>query len=103
MFVDALALCRWVQERFQDDPRPLPRALCRGALELLDAVSLSLRNRRREEMLERADETLLVLRVHLRLAGELALLQERQVLFALDQADKVGRQIGGWIRSLEPL
>ena len=43
----------------------------------------------------------MALRVQLRLAGALGRLSERQLLFALESADGIGRQIGGWRRTLE--
>jgi hypothetical protein len=37
--------------------------------------------------------------MHLRLAGAIGLLDEQQVLFALEYADRIGRQLGGWQRA----
>lgn len=50
----------------------------------------------RELYLEDADERLLVLRVHLRLAAAAGYLREEQILHSLTLADRVGRQLGGW-------
>jgi hypothetical protein len=62
-------------------------------------ITLALKDRRRDECLEEADERLLALRMQLRLTGAIGLLDEQQVLFALDCADRIGRQLGGWQRA----
>ena len=103
VFVDTFDLCQWLLGRLATDRRPLALALARTALALLEAVTLAVKDRRREERIEWADERLQVLRVQLRLAGELALLSESQMLFALEMADRIGRQLGGWWKSLAPL
>lgn len=100
LYVDAFALCEWLLGRFGDDPRVLPQALCRSALALLDAVTLALKGRRRDEHVEAADEHLIILRTQLRLAEAAGYLDERQLTHALDRADGIGRQLGGWLRSL---
>jgi hypothetical protein len=37
-----------------------------------------------------------------RLAASTGCLTEAQAIFALDAADRIGRQLGGWLRSLGP-
>ncbi len=103
IFGDANRLCAWLLEQLGQDDRVLARRICTTALELLEAVALAVKNRRREERIERADEALIALRIELRLAEATGLLAESQVLFALKQADGVGRQLGGWHRSLGAL
>ena len=103
LYADTLRLCHWLLERLGDDPGPLPRALCGNALALLEAVALALKGRRRDEQLELADERLIALRTQLRLAAELGHLDDRQEVHALEQADTIGRQLGGWLRSLGPV
>ena len=51
-------------------------------------------------LLEEVDERLITLRLHLRLANTTGLLNEDQFLFALQAADRIGRQLGGWQRSM---
>lgn len=103
LYTDAFALCEWLLGRLGDDPRVLPRILCETALALLEAVLLALKGRDRDERLLAADERVLALRTHLRLAAAAGYLTESQTLFALERADAVGRQIGGWLRALEPV
>ena len=103
VYVDTLALCQWLLQHFGDDRRALPRTLCDCALALLEAVTLALKGRRREEHLDLADERLICLRTHLRLAESLGYLDQRQMLHALERADAIGRQLGGWLRSMGPV
>lgn len=100
LYVDAFALCEWLLAHFGDDARVLPRALCQTALALFEAITLGLKGRHREEQVETADEHLIRLRGQLRMAHALGYLSEAQMLYALDRADVIGRQLGGWIRSL---
>jgi hypothetical protein len=101
LFVDALALAEWLLGRLGADDRTLARSICTHALVLLSSIVLALRGRRRDEQLDNADEQLLVLRTELRLAVALALLTEDQLLHALQLADRIGRQLGGWQRQLD--
>ncbi|MEM7204998.1 MAG: hypothetical protein AAF628_32385 [Planctomycetota bacterium] len=102
VFRDTFALCTWLLDRLEDDDRPLARSLCDNGLRLLDAISLAVRHREVDERLAEADDRLVMLRVHLRLAEARALLASSQAFFALGEADRIGRQLGGWLRSLEP-
>lgn len=104
LFTDTFSLCEWLLQhldRVDRDSGVLARSLCDNSLKLLEAVTLALKNRLREERLEEADERLLALRTQLRLAGSVGLLDERQMLFALESADRIGRQLGGWQRALD--
>ncbi len=103
LYVDAFALCEWLLARFGDESRVLPQALCACALSLFEAITLALKGRRREEQVEIADEQLIRLRAQLRLACTLGHLSEAQMLYALERADAIGRQLGGWLRSFDPL
>ncbi len=98
---DASRLVEWILGRLEADPGPLPRRLCGRALDLLEAVSLALRRGAREDV-ALADDALGLVRLHLRLAGERGLLDDRQLVFALGMADEVGRQLGGWLRKAPP-
>jgi hypothetical protein len=103
LYVDTFALCEWLIGRFGEDPRTLAKTICRCGLTLLEAVTLALKGRRRDEHLEIADEQLLALRTQLRLAAAAGYLTDSQVLHALDRADVIGRQLGGWLRALGPV
>jgi hypothetical protein len=103
LYVDASRLCVWLLESLGGRQEILARRLCTTALDLLEHLTLALKGRGREERIDRADEDLLLLRVQLRLAGTVDMLSESQMLFALEQADAIGRQLGGWRSSLGAL
>jgi hypothetical protein len=103
LYTDCLALAEWLLGHFQEDERVLPRELCTLGLALLDAVVLALKERESEAQIEQADTLLLRLRMRLRLTPALHLLEERQMLHGLERADAIGRQLGGWLRSLGPV
>lgn len=98
VLVDTLQFAAWLEGRFGADPRELARSLCRRVLTLLDAVVLALKDRDRDGRLAEADETLICLRLQLRLAATCGLLSDAQATHALGFADRIGRQLGGWIR-----
>ena len=102
LFADAFSLCEWLLQHLEREPGVLPKDLCDNSLKLLAAITLALKGRLREERIEEADERLIVLRVQLRLAATTGLFSERQVLYALECTDRIGRQLGGWQRSLDP-
>jgi hypothetical protein len=99
--LDVLTFCEWLLEHFGDDPRVLSRTLCESGLQLLEAITLALKGRRLDEQLELADERLIALRTLLRLAGNIRYLTDSQMLYALEQADVIGRQLGGWIKKAQ--
>ena len=100
LFRDAWRLVTWIQAAFDRDPRPLARRVCGLSLDLMESVTLALAWGDGGSHLERADDRLRALRVFLRMSRERGMLDERQLVHALSLADPVGRQIGGWIRSL---
>ena len=102
IYVDAMALCEWIFVHFDNREAVLPRTLCTTALSLVESVAIALRGRSRYDQVEAADDHLGRLRVELRLALARGLLDERQALYALDQANAIGRQIGGWLRDIGP-
>ena len=101
IFTTAWDLCVWVVRKARAEPHdPLARALCTEALRLLDAVTLAVKNIDRETALLEADVILVRLRLRLRLAAETGLFDERQAQYALGLSDDIGRQIGGWKKTL---
>lgn len=100
IFTAAYRLARWTLEALDERPGTLAPALCRRSLALLEALALALKDRDREVRLDEADEALIQLRLSLRLAADIGLIEERQLLHALALADDVGRQLGGWFRAL---
>jgi hypothetical protein len=76
----------------------LAERIVRGALTVLDAVTLAKAGIERQRQLQRADASLAGLRAAIELAHAVGLLP---VEFALDlaaRADSIGRQLGGWQR-----
>jgi len=103
LFGDAFALCEWLLGRLGDHDKVLARTICRIALGLLADLTLALKGRGREARVEDADEQLITLRVQLRMARATGLLDEQQMLYALEAVDNIGRQLGGWRRRLGAL
>lgn len=101
IFTDTYSLCEWLLQHLDNEPSVLSRTLCDNALKLLEAVTLALKDRLREDRLDAADERLIVLRLQLRLAESTGLFDESQLLYALDYTDRIGRQLGGWQRALD--
>ena len=99
IFPDTFSLCEWLLHHLHREPGVLSQTLCDNALKLLEAITFALKDRWRQERLEEADDRLLALRLQLRLAGSIGLFDEQQVLFALECADRIGRQLGGWQRA----
>ncbi len=79
----------------------LTRSVLDHSGRLLNAVSLAVAQFDRGLRLLEADEQATLLRVHLRLACEKKLLDDRQLLYATGELTDIGRQIGGWRRHLE--
>lgn len=104
LFVDALAIAKWLVEHFDRSATgSLGTHVVTVALDLLQAVTLALKDRRREEQIELADEQLIRLRVLLRLATDCGRLTAEQYGHVLVRVDAIGRQLGGWQRSLGPI
>lgn len=97
LFTESYDLTAWLLARLHTQSSRLAADICRLALALLDAVTLALRQRDDSGALEDADELLARLRLRLRLAADIELLQQRQMLHALERADTIGRQLGALI------
>ncbi|MBN8454034.1 hypothetical protein [Accumulibacter sp.] len=92
----------WLVSKARAAPQdPLARSLAERALRLLDAITFALKDIDRDEALQQADLLLIQLRLRLRLAMETELLSAQQAHFALQQADHIGRQLGGWRKAQE--
>lgn len=101
---DTLALCGvLLEEMGQAGADALARHLAANALAVLDDVTLAVAGHRRRDRLEDADAGLRLLRTHLRLAHELSLLDRDLFLELAGQADKMGRQLGGWLKRARAL
>jgi hypothetical protein len=102
LFADTFDLGEHLLRTLARRTDPLSLAIAGHALRLLEHVTLALKNRDRAARLEAADDTLVALRVELRLALRLCALTEAEGLRALETSDRIGRQIGGWLRALGP-
>jgi len=101
IFTACWDLCAWLLKKARaQGSDPLAQSLAEEGLRLLDTMTLALKNMDREQALDEADVILLRLRLRLRLAVETELLDDRQGQYALRLADDIGRQLGGWQKSL---
>ncbi len=101
LFTAAWDLTTWVLRKFGQEQSVLPTSICTEALTLLDTVVFALKDIERRDQLSVADASLIRLRMRFRLAAEIGLIKERQALFLLRQTDDIGRQLGGWMKSLD--
>jgi len=102
IYADTFALTEWLLGRLDGSERLLGREICHDALRLTEAVVFALKGRSVGARLDEADERLIALRIKLRMAGSLGLLTDEQLLFAFQACDAIGRQLGGWLRSVGP-
>lgn len=102
LYRDSFALCGVLLEAVEEAPRhpALRRRLAEVALRLLEDISLAWAGFERLEAATAADAQLRMLRTHLHLAYELGVLEEDTFLALVEQADSVGRQLGGWLKKL---
>lgn len=111
VFVRAYDLYSWLLDRFNDlevdNNESSPAAIGQSVLEqarwLLEALVLALSRFDTEHRLVKADEHAALLRLHLRLASEKKLLSDSQLAHATRELRDIGRQIGGWRKTFEPL
>ncbi len=102
IFRDTLAFCGVLLDGVENGASHarLRERLADGALRLLDDITLALAGFEQTERLHGADAELRTLRTHLLLAHEMEIVPEDLFLALAEQADAVGRQIGGWLKSL---
>lgn len=89
--------------RFDQHADALSRRITERALDLLEQVTLALKAPAPTARIDEADECLAMLRMLLRLAAERGQIDDRQLMADLQIANDVGRQLGGWLKSLVPL
>ena len=102
LYRDTFALCGVLLEEVEASPgfTVLRRRLAEAALRLLEDISLALAGFERLEAVTAADAELRMLRTHLQLAYELEVFGEETFLALAEQANTVGRQLGGWLKKL---
>lgn len=86
IFVDSFSLAEWLLCRFQDSSHPLAQGVAAAAIELVELTALALSGHEKLERLHSMDELLVRLRMRVRLATAVGLLDQRQALFAAEQA-----------------
>jgi hypothetical protein len=101
LYTVAFDLAGWLLGHLNNRPDTLSCETCRLVLRLLDCIVLALKDRERLDNLDAADMILLQLRQRLRLAAGQAIFDQRQALYALGLCDDLGRQIGGWLKTLD--
>ena len=103
LYNDTFALCGAVLEDMErgGGHGVLRARISRGAIRLLDAVTLAVEGMDRHDRLLDADAELRTLRTHLQLARQLGVLDDEVRLALAEQTEGIGRQIGGWLRKLE--
>jgi hypothetical protein len=101
IFTSTYDLASWVLQVMNDHPDHLSGDLCNRALGLLSLIAFALKGRDRLMRLDEADEILIRIRLGLRLAADLGLIEQRQALYGLEMADGIGRQLGAWLRAEE--
>ena len=103
LYRDTRALCGVLLQSLEegDAHGPVRRRLADGVIRLFDLVVLALGGRDlRLERVTSADDELRTLRAQILLAHDLDVLDEETTLALIEQAERVGRQIGGWLRKL---
>ncbi len=102
VFIRAYDLHLWLLERLEDagEVSEVRRAVLDHSRLLLEAVALALARFETRHRVAQADERVTLLRVHLRMASERRLLNDRQLMYANEILSDIGRQIGGWRKSL---
>lgn len=105
LFIHTYDLHSWLLDRLESrDTHPALRAaVLDHSGKLLEAVSLALARFDTADRLIEADAHATLLRVHLRLASDKRLLDDRQLCHATRRLRDVGRQIGGWRKRLRNL
>ncbi len=104
LFTKTYDLVLWLMARTQSFPKSqrfvLGARVMDHAFEVLEAISLALRGFDRADNVARADSALALLRVYLRLAADSALLRRRQLVFATERIEELGKMVGGWQKRL---
>jgi len=100
VFVDAYEANLTLHRALAGDASPVGARACALGSDLVDAVAFALKGWDTREELDAADALLARLRLAVRLLGDLGTLPRPQQLSVAERLDCVGRQLGGWRRSL---
>lgn len=99
----AYDLVLWLMQRIERFPRgyrfTVGDRLATAALELLENLVAAAYTRDKRALLEAANLRLHRVRILVRLGKDLKLLSLGSYEYAAEQADEVGRLLGGWLRS----
>lgn len=102
LYRDTQVLCAVLLEAVDAGPSfaPLRQALAGGALRVQAAVVQALAGHERRARVDEADAELAVLHARLALAHYLCVLSDDAFTGLAACAQRIGRQLGGWSRSL---
>ena len=102
IYTQGFSFFTWLVKRMEKTHQypVVTRAVVQTARELMEALTLAFRGFDTPDRAWRADEALALLRFHVRAAFELDLLSQRQYLYAAENMDSIGRQLGGWRKAL---
>lgn len=96
---DALAFAEWIVRTTNCRADTLSQRLVAAALELAEHIGFAWKDRDRAQRLMDADDAVLRLRILLRLCPAADTFSHKQMMCGLSQLEKIGRQIGGWMKS----
>ena len=100
IFVDAYRVALALERGLGQEAGPLAAALRSAALTLLQHITLALKGFDTAERLFEADEALIRVRLLLRLRIDVEQAERGLLLEASEHLVRVGKQLGGWRRSL---
>jgi len=102
VFVKSYNLLKWLSGRVNNFPkghRQLQgKRIYQHGSDLCEHVLLALKGFDRPFNIEKADAALACLILQIRLAYEISLFKENQMIFAMKESEEIGRMIGGWIK-----
>ena len=78
----------------------LGERLERNLYELLEILIRAKYTKQRQELLEKANLQLEILRFQIRLAKDLQCLKVNSYAFAAKALDEIGKMVGGWLKSI---
>lgn len=107
IFIDSYKTCQWLLQNIPKaltiTDKMLTKRIVRKALVILEELTLAVQGYETLDHVMRADESVALIRVEIRLAMEQELLSVKQYQYLIEQYNCIGRQIGGWLKSLNEI
>ncbi len=102
LFTRSYSFYSWLLDHFEkiEHYPQLKTTVLDNANKLMEAITLALQGYASQERVLAADEALALLRLHLRMAEDKKMLTEKQYRFVVETMDDIGKQIGGWQKSM---